>query len=219
MNHPRRDGIWVAVLLAFVACQDPPGGNGGARATLALVGETPVASKDWDGILVEFGAPSAIPLLGGGWSFGETAPDGNAFRWAVGDEASFRFESDASGKRLAWIECQPHRFPGAPAQVLEITHNGQVLPTLHLREGRSRYPLELALVEGENAVEIRFRYARSPRDTGGDSQDRRELAVAFYRFDVPPPGTPPVEGKPGPERDRFFQKRRGRLCENVREQL
>lgn len=195
MNHPGRDGVWVAVLLAFVACQDP---DDGARATLALVSETPVASKDWDGILVEFGAPSAIPLLGDGWSFGETAPDGNAFRWAVGDEASFRFESDSSGKRLAWIECQPHRFPGAPAQVLEITHNGQVLPTLHLREGRSRYPLELALVEGENTMEIRFRYARSPRDTGEDSQDRRELAVAFYRFDVPPPGTPPVEGKPGP---------------------
>jgi hypothetical protein len=195
VNQPGRHVVWVAVLLAFIACQDP---DDGTRATLALVNETPVASKDWAGILVEFGAPSVIPLIGGGWSFGETAPDGNAFRWAVGDEASFRFESDSSGERLAWIECQPHRFEGAPAQVLEITHNGQVLPTLHLREGRSRYPLELALVDGENTMEIRFRYARSPRDTGGDSRDRRELAVAFYRFDVPPPGTPPVEGKPGP---------------------
>ena len=193
-----RPVVWVAVLLAFIACQDPPVGNDRNRATLALVSETPVASKDWEGILVEFGAPSAIPLLGDGWSFGETAPDGNAFRWAVGDQASFRFESDAAGERLAWIECQPHRFEGAPAQVLEIAHNGRVLPTLHLREGRGRYPLELALVEGENTVQIRFRYARAPRDTGGDSRDRRELAVAFYRFDVPPPGTPPVEGKPGP---------------------
>ena len=195
MNQPGRHAVWVAVLLAFVGCQSS---DDVTRATLALVRETPVASKDWKGILVEFGAPSAIPLLGDGWSFGETAPDGNAFRWAVGDQASFRFESDTSGERLAWVECQPHRFPGAPAQILEIAHNGRVLPTLHLREGRSRYPIELALVEGENTMEIRFRYARSPRDTGEDSQDRRELAVAFYRFDVPPPGTPPVEGKPGP---------------------
>ena len=198
MSQPGRRAVWGAVFLAFVGCQDP---DDGIRATLALVSETPVASKDWEGILVEFGAPSAIPLLGDGWSFGETSPDGNAFRWAVGDAASFRFESDASGERLAWIECQPHRFPGAPAQVLEITHNGHVLPNVHLREGRGRYPLELALVEGKNTMEIRFRYARSPRDTGGDSRDnrdRRELAVAFYRFDVPPTGTPPVEGKPGP---------------------
>jgi len=163
-----------------------------------LVAETPVAAKDWDGILIEFGSPSALPLLGDGWSYGETARDGNAFRWAVGDVASFRFESDAAGQRLGWIECQPHRFPGAPEQALGITLNGHELPPVHLREGRSRYPLELPLVEGENVMEIRFRYARAPRDAGGDSQDRRRLAVAFYRFDVPPEGAPAVEGRPGP---------------------
>jgi arylsulfatase A-like enzyme len=116
----------------------------------------------------------------------------------MGDEASFRFESRLSGEHLAWIECQPHRFSGAPGQALEISLNGHVLPPLHLREGRSRYPLELSLLEGENSMEIRFRYARAPRDTGGDSRDSRRLAVAFYRFDVPPKGTPPVEGRPGP---------------------
>ena len=163
-----------------------------------LVAETPVAAKEWDGVLVEFGSPSALPLLGEGWSYGETAPDGNAFRWAVGDAASFRFESDEAGRRLGWIECQPHRFPGAPEQALGITLNGHELPPVHLREGRSRYPLELPLVEGENVMEIRFRYARAPRDAGGDSQDRRRLAVAFYRFDVPPEGAPAVEGRPGP---------------------
>ena len=163
-----------------------------------LVGQTPVAEKEWDGVLVEFGSPSAIPLLGEGWSFGETAPDGNAFRWAVGDEASFRFESGSAGRRLAWIECQPHRFPGAPAQALGISLNGNELPPLHLHEGRGRYPVELSLVEGENVMEIRFRYARAPRDTEGDSQDRRRLAVAFYRFDVPPEGAPAVPGRPGP---------------------
>jgi arylsulfatase A-like enzyme len=163
-----------------------------------LVAETPVAAKEWDGTLVEFGSPSALPLLGEGWSYGETAPDGSAFRWAVGDVASFRFESDAAGRRLGWIECQPHRFAGAPEQALGITLNGDELPPVHLREGRNRYPVELPLIEGDNVMEVRFRYARAPSDAGGDSQDRRRLAVAFYRFDVPPEGAPAVEGRPGP---------------------
>ncbi len=182
----------LAAWLAY-ACQPPS-----VEIEAPLVSETPVAEKEWDGVLVEFGSPSALPLLGEGWSFGETAPDGNAFRWAVGDAASFRFQSASAGRRLAWIECQPHRFPGVPEQALGITLNGNELPPLHLREGRSRYPVELSLVEGENVMEIRFRYARAPRDAGGDSQDRRRLAVAFYRFDVPPAGAPAVEGKPGP---------------------
>lgn len=194
--------LLLSALAAWSACQGCQGCGVGQQPSVEieapLVGETPVAEKEWDGILVEFGSPSALPLLGEGWSFGETAPDGNAFRWAVGDAASFRFQSASAGRRLAWIECQPHRFPGAPEQALGITLNGNELPPLHLREGRSRYPVELSLVEGENVMEIRFRYARAPRDAGGDSRDRRRLAVAFYRFDVPPAGTPLVEGKPGP---------------------
>jgi len=185
----------IILLAALPACQGPAREG---ETALPLAGRAPVAEKAWDGILVEFGSPSALPLLGEGWSFGETAPDGNTFRWAVGDRASFQFTSSFAGSRLAWIECQPHRFPGAPAQALGITLNGRELPPLHLRDGRSRYPLELSLVEGENNMEIRFRYARAPRDTVEDSQDRRPLAVAFYRFDVPPEGTPVVSGRPGP---------------------
>ena len=164
--------LLLSALAAWSACQGCQGCGVGQQPSVEieapLVGETPVAEKEWDGILVEFGSPSALPLLGEGWSFGETAPDGNAFRWAVGDAASFRFQSASAGRRLAWIECQPHRFPGAPEQALGITLNGNELPPLHLREGRSRYPVELSLVEGENVMEIRFRYARAPRDAGGD---------------------------------------------------
>jgi len=191
-----RRWLLLVMLTASAACDG--GGPAPEEIELPLVGETPVAAKEWQGILVEFGSPSALPWLGEGWSFGETAPDGNAFRWAVGDVAAFRFESPWAGRRLAWIECQPHRFPGAPEQALALTLNGDELPPLHLREGRARYPVELPLVEGENVVEIRFRYARAPRDVGGESRDRRRLAVAFYRFDVPPEGEPAVEGKPGP---------------------
>ena len=44
-----------------------------------------VARKTWNGTLIEFGSPRALPHLSeDGWSHGETARDGNTFRWAKG---------------------------------------------------------------------------------------------------------------------------------------
>lgn len=163
-----------------------------------LIRETPTAEKRWKGILVEFGCPSARPFLGDGWSYEETAPDGNVFRWALGEKASFRFESDAPGRRLAWIECAPFSFPGSSTQVLEVEINGERVAALELREGRHRYPLDVRLAEGVNAVELGFAYAGRPQGREQENEDRRPLAVAFYRFDVPPEGTPLLSGRPGP---------------------
>ncbi len=192
---PARFWAWLVLPAAVVvACQER---SDDSLVSGALVADTPIAQKEWPGILLEFGSPAALPLLGDGWSFGETGPEGNAFRWALGDQASFRFESRSAGERLAWLECLPYRFPKAPTQVLELTLNDRPLPLLQLREGRSRYPIEISLVEGDNEVDIRFRYARSPRDVG-QGEDRRRLAAAFYRFEVPAEDVPSVAGKPGP---------------------
>jgi arylsulfatase A-like enzyme len=159
---------------------------------------TPVAHKRWGGILLELGSPATRPLLGEGWSHTETAADGNTFRWALDTRASFRFDSDEGGKRLAWIECEPFSYPGAPTQVLRININGQSLPSLRLREGRHRYPIEVPLVEGANEVEIGFAHFDRPQERDPSSQDRRRLAAAFYRFEIPPPDAPLVAGMPGP---------------------
>jgi arylsulfatase A-like enzyme len=165
------------------------------EVSIDLVETTPVAKKQWRGILFEFGTPSARPYLDDGWSYGETSPDGNTFRWAVQKKASFRFEGIESHKRVAWIECEPFTFPGAPTQALTFVVNGHALPPLQLREGRHRYPIEIPVVEdGVNEVQVQFAYVGTPEREG----DRRHLAAAFYRFDLPPEDKPLVAGQPGP---------------------
>jgi choline-sulfatase len=141
-----------------------------------------VAKKSWDGILLEFGSPRATPLLGEGWSYGEIASDGNTFRWAVREHASFRFESPREGRFLAWLECEPFEFEGSPSQFIQLSVNGEKLEPIGLRPGRGRYPADMEVRTGENEVTISFRYAGEPAKSGAD---RRHLAAAFYRFELP----------------------------------
>ena len=84
----------------------------------------PVAEKRFDGVLLELGAPQALPFLGDGWSYGEPAPDGSLFRWAVTERSTFRFESEREGTHLAYFECEPFVYPGSPAQWLAVVANG-----------------------------------------------------------------------------------------------
>ena len=182
----------AAVILVLVAtsCVEP------ARDDEILSRELAVARKLWNGTLIEFGSPRALPHLSeDGWSLGETAPDGNTFRWAVEDQASFTFVSEREGNLLAWLECEPFVFDGSPAQWIALAVNGSDVTELELRPGREAYPIELPVVVGENTVAMRFRYAGDPNRS---SADRRRLAAAFYRFDIPPEGEAPVAGRIGP---------------------
>jgi arylsulfatase A-like enzyme len=78
---------------------------------------------------------------------------------------------------------------------LTFVVNGNELPPLQLREGRHRYPLEIpVLKDGINEVEVQFVYAGNPKG----SDDRRPLAAAFHRFDLPPEDKPLLAGQPGP---------------------
>jgi len=189
--------VWLALPVALAAC-DKPRPSADLSLTDAFFSHLPVAQKEWQGILLELGSPSARPHLGVGWSIGETAEDGSAFRWAMGDETTFLFESESAGERLAWIECEPFSFPGAPVQVVDLSANSLSLPSVELREGRNRYPLEIPLVEGVNEIRMKFAYAKAPGDVDDASVDRRRLAAAIYRFDVLPVDAAPVAGRPGP---------------------
>jgi len=181
----------VLVLAALSACEDTARDRDELFAPLV-----PVAAKDWDGLLLEFGSPRALPQLSEeGWSHGETAEDGNTFRWAVSERASFTLSADATGKRMLWLECEPFLYEGAPTQWIAITLNGDELTEIELRPGRERYPVEVPLVSGDNVFELFFRYAGDPNRR---SSDRRELAVAFFQAAVMPSGEPPVAGAPSP---------------------
>ncbi len=102
-----------------------------------LAGQVAVSQKNWDGVLIEFGSPRALPHLSEhGWSHGETAPDGNTFRWAVEQSAAFTFESDREGKHLAWLECEPFLYQGSPVQWIALTVNGEALTELERSDPR-----------------------------------------------------------------------------------
>jgi len=147
-----------------------------------LQARIPIAEKRFDGVLLELGAPQALPFLGEGWSYGEPAPDGSLFRWAVSERSTFRFESEREGAHLGYFECHPFVYPGSPAQWVSVIANGSELAPIELHPGRERYPVQLPLVRGENRIELRFRYAGEPTRS---SREKRRLAAAFYRFEVP----------------------------------
>ena len=142
----------------------------------------PIAEKRFEGVLLEIGAPQALPFLGEGWSYGEPAPDGSLFRWAVSERSTIRFASEREGMHLGYLECEPFVYPGSPAQWLVVVANGSELSKIELHPGRERYPVQLPLVRGENLVELRFRYAGAPTRS---SKEKRRLAAAFSRFEVP----------------------------------
>ncbi len=158
------------------ACAPPP-----IREDL-LKERVAVAEKRWDGVLLEIGAPQALPFLGEGWSYGEPSADGSLFRWAVTERSSLRFESDREGTHLGYFECEPYVYPGSPAQWIEVVANGAALAPFELRPGRERYPVQIPIARGDNRIELRFRHAGEPVRS---SNEKRRLAAAFYRFEVP----------------------------------
>jgi len=172
----------LAALFALAAgcadqgCSTPP------QLRELLKERLPIAEKRFSGVLLELGAPQALPFLAEGWSYGEPAPDGGLFRWAVSERVAFRFTSEREGAHLGYFECEPFLYPGSPAQFLGVVANDTELAPFELRPGRARYPVELPLVRGENRIELRFRYAGTPTRS---SKEKRPLAAAFYRFEVP----------------------------------
>jgi arylsulfatase A-like enzyme len=172
----------VAAFVAFGAACGPRGCSPPPEPRELLGERLPIAQKRFSGVLLEFGSPQALPFLDDGWSYGEPAPDGGLFRWAVSERASFRFASELEGPHLGYLECAPFIYPGSPAQFLALTVNGEERAPFELGPGRARHPIELRLVRGENRIELRFRYAGTPTRS---AREKRRLAAAFHRFEVP----------------------------------
>ena len=161
-----------------------------------LMANLVVAEKRWSGDLIEFGVPAALPQLGEGWSYGETTEEGRAFRWVSEKTATFTFEADSAGRRIAWFTCQPFVYEGSPPQKLSLVVNDVNNGHIDLHVGRGRYPVVMDIVQGINRIEMSFDYAGDPAAKAG--VDRRRLAAAFYRFDIAPPHEDPIAGSLAP---------------------
>ena len=137
-----------------------------------LVSEFRYAEVDWERPLIDLGTPSAAAALVGGWSWNETDPRGATFVWAVGPRSEV-------GVFLAWardlevrMRCRAFRYPGAPAQIVDVLWDGVEVASLRLEAGFSEggfvVPAERA-TPGSHRLALVPAYFGRPERTGGET--------------------------------------------------
>jgi hypothetical protein len=129
-------------------------------------------------------------LLGTGWSYPETAPDGTTFRWAQGEEAQMALAGrPEQGPGVLHLRLLPFPSPDRPPQTLEVTVRDTLAGHITLEPGWQEVSIPLPPLpdnpgarrgaESLKLVTFRFGWSQSPRDLDPASADPRALAVAF----------------------------------------
>lgn len=181
---PRSIGRFAGVILGLtfvvVGCApDRP-----ADFVLDLAERIEDAAVHVEPAVIDFGIESARPHLGLGWHHDErTRPTGDTFVWSRGRESEIFFH-------LGWVRdleselmLQPFQFPGSPPQTIIFELNGQSLgEPVTLKQGR--HPCRIVLpmsaqVVGRNRLVARYGRVHRPTDVLLESDDERELAVAW----------------------------------------
>ncbi len=120
-------------------------------------------------------------LLGTGWSYPETAPDGTSFRWAKADRAQIALPAPlGGGARALRLRLMPFPSSNRPPQAVTVTIGSEPLGRLVLEPGWNE--ISLPSRRGNPAIDIvtfEFSWRQSPRELDPGSQDPRHLAVAF----------------------------------------
>jgi arylsulfatase A-like enzyme len=145
---------------------------------------------------IDFGAASARPSLGSGWSSDESAADGTSFVWAVGPSSSVDFVLSEPKPVTLLFRAWPFHYDSAPAQTVSFELNGSRVGSLALSSAPGEYRLSLppALQRpGDNILSISYGYHHAPRDVVAGSGDARSLAVGWdwMRFEGVDASEPP----------------------------
>lgn len=127
-------------------------------------------------------------VLGDGWGTPEGSPT-DAFRWAIGGEASFVVPRRGARDRIVRI----HAMPAArTSQQLTLVVNGQAVAAAAMSDGWTDYSFDVpanAWRDGLNTIAFRFARAIEPASLDPRSTDRRPLAACFAAFAVYDRGT------------------------------
>lgn len=129
---------------------------------------------------IDFGTAAARPHLVRGWSWDEG--DGERFVWSVGSESAIRFHVSRPRALELRFRCSAFHQEGASAQTIDLALNGHPLGSVEIAPRPAEYavPVPAAAVRaGANELSLSYGRTTSPERTGA-SNDRRELAVAFY---------------------------------------
>lgn len=137
---------------------------------------------------LDFGSPEARTYLREGWSHDERWDTDHSvnFVWSDGQRSEFYLGVDLPGEYRLQFRCMPFTYPGRPPQELQIHVNGIPLETrIVLHEGWQTYivpvPEQALRDKIPGFFRVRFSYASvaRPVEVLAQSQDRRQLAVAF----------------------------------------
>ena len=203
---------WAALLAA--ACALAACGGGApppdARPLGDLAAEIAVGQVHQEVPEIDLGTPEARSHLAAGWSWDEReAVDRSAaeprsrsghddtFAWGVGERSVVRFFLTEPRDLAVRLRGRPFTFDGSTPQTVEILVDGR--PTapatrLVLDPALRAYTVTLpenSLRAGFNTLELRYAWARSPRELG-ISNDDRALAVAWYDLAFSPVPPPPA---------------------------
>ena len=188
---------WVVLL--GVACALSACGGGApppdARPLGDLAAEIAVAQVHLEVPAIDLGTAAARPHLVTGWSWDEGGGSDAPFVWGVGERSVVRFFLTEPRDLAVRLRGRPLTFDGSTPQTVEILVDGR--PTapatrLVLDPGLHSYTVTLpedSLQAGFNTLDLRYAWARSPRELG-ISNDGRALAVAWYELafsPIPPP--------------------------------
>jgi arylsulfatase A-like enzyme len=155
-----------------------------------LIADLDLAEIQREPGLVDLGTPEARPLLRQGWS-GDEGKGARTFVWSDGPESEMVIFLARVRDVPLTLKGSPYSSPsspGAPAQEVTLLLNGAAVGRVAIQgeEARTVLPAR-ALREGENHLVLRYAWTRAPNEeSGGESRDRRHLAVAwdFLRFDT-----------------------------------
>jgi hypothetical protein len=116
-----------------------------------------------------------------GWQEAETA-GGRSFAWSDGDRSVLSIPLPTGADIQLDFEVLPFTFRGSPRQQVTVVLNGAVVKVVPLADGLQQHSVTLPaarLHPGLQTLELRYAYARAPRDVS-NSGDARVLAVAWF---------------------------------------
>jgi choline-sulfatase len=183
MSHVRWSLLSVPLLCLLAGCGGRAAPEVPRERVRDLIADLDLAEMQREPGVVDLGTPEARALLRRGWSQDET-DGGRTFVWSDGPESELElFLAAPRDVPLALRGASYPAPPGAPAQEVTLVLNGEtvgrVTATPGGEETRAVLP-ERHLRAGENRLVLRYAWTRSPwEESGGQSDDRRRLAVAW----------------------------------------
>lgn len=135
-------------------------------------------------LILRLGGDDDARFLVDGWYEPEMAEA--PFRWSSGPVSRFVAPLREADGYTVHVVAQPLGRPDGLPQSIEILANGQPVGRIDLARSLGTYDLPVPaglLHRGVNDIEVRYAWTMSPAQMG-DSEDRRQLAVAFRELSL-----------------------------------